>query len=161
MNAAMTASYWLIEQHIVEFEQWGDERAEYGTALIKRLSDELTQRLGRGFSLQNIWQMRLFYRSYLPERILQTPSEELTLSTMQPVSQTVSPESPLAGITSRFSGRYIPYATRCIQAGTKRRGSLRYYLSANVLAQTMQLRIELPLHGKHYDSQGDNANGMG
>ena len=76
VNAAMTAAYWLIGRRIVEFEQSGEERAEYGAALIERLAEDLTGRFGRGFSLQNIYNMRLFYLSYPPDRILQTPSGE-------------------------------------------------------------------------------------
>ncbi len=76
VNAAMTAAYWLIGRRIVEFEQSGEERAEYGAALIERLAEDLTGRFGRGFSLQNIYNMRLFYLSYPPDRILQTASGE-------------------------------------------------------------------------------------
>ena len=50
VNAAMTAAYWLIGRRIVEFEQLGEERAEYGAALIERLSEDLTGRFDRGFS---------------------------------------------------------------------------------------------------------------
>ena len=50
MTAAMTAAYWLIGRRIVEFEQLGEERAEYGAALIERLSEDLTGRFDRGFS---------------------------------------------------------------------------------------------------------------
>ncbi len=39
VNAAMTAAYWLIGHRIVEFEQSGEERAEYGVALIERLAE--------------------------------------------------------------------------------------------------------------------------
>ena len=74
VNAAMTAAYWLVGRRIVEFEQSGEERAEYGAALIERLTEDLTGRFGRGFSLQNIYNMRLFYLSYQPDRILQTLS---------------------------------------------------------------------------------------
>ena len=76
VNAAMTAAYWLIGRRIVEFEQSGEERAEYGAALIDKLAEDLTVRFGRGFSLQNIYNMRLFYLSYQPDRILQTASGE-------------------------------------------------------------------------------------
>ena len=61
VNSIITAAYWLIGRRIVEFEQAGEKRAEYGTALIERLVADLTQRFGRGFSRQNIQQMRLFY----------------------------------------------------------------------------------------------------
>ena len=76
VNAAMTAAYWLIGRRIVEFEQSGEERAEYGAALVDKLAEDLTVRFGRGFSLQNIYNMRLFYLSYPTEKILQAPSGE-------------------------------------------------------------------------------------
>ena len=73
-NAAMTAAYWLTGRRIVEFEQSGEERAAYGAALIERLAEDLTGMFGRGFSRQNIQNMRLFYLSYPPDQIRQTPS---------------------------------------------------------------------------------------
>ena len=74
VNAAMTAAYWLIGHRIVEFEQSGEERAEYGTALIESLAEDLTRRFGRGFSRPNLQNMRLFYLAHPPERIRQTAS---------------------------------------------------------------------------------------
>ena len=47
VNAAITAAYWLVGHRIVEFEQSGEQRAEYGAALIERLSVDLTHRFGR------------------------------------------------------------------------------------------------------------------
>ena len=82
VNAVMTAAYWRIGQRIVEFEQSGEKRAEYGTALIERLAVDMTERFGRGFSRQNIWQMRQLYFSYPPERILQTVSGESSLDSV-------------------------------------------------------------------------------
>lgn len=82
VNAVMTAAYWMIGRRIVEFEQSGEKRAEYGTALIERLAVDMTERFGRGFSRQNIWQMRQFYLSYPPERILQTVSGESSLDSV-------------------------------------------------------------------------------
>ena len=75
INGVMTATYWMIGQHIVEFEQSGEERAEYGTALIKRLAEDLTQRFGRGFGAVNLNQMKRFYLLWSSERIFQTSSE--------------------------------------------------------------------------------------
>ena len=77
VNAAMTAAYWLIGRRIVEFEQSGEERAEYGAALIERLAEDLTGRFDRGFSRQNVQNMRLFYLSYPIEKIRQTLSEKI------------------------------------------------------------------------------------
>jgi len=61
VNSIMTASYWLIGQYIVEFEQKGKERADYGRSIIKRLSVDLSARFGRGFSVRNLQQMRTFF----------------------------------------------------------------------------------------------------
>lgn len=74
VNAAMTATYWLIGLRIVEFEQSGEERAAYGSALIERLANDLTPLFGRGFSRQNLHNMRLFYITYPSDKILQTVS---------------------------------------------------------------------------------------
>jgi predicted nuclease of restriction endonuclease-like (RecB) superfamily len=61
VNAIMTATYWEIGRQIIEVEQKGEERAEYGASLLKKLAGDLTDRYGRGFSRQNLQQMRLFY----------------------------------------------------------------------------------------------------
>ena len=76
VNATMTAAYWLIGHRIVEFEQAGEDRAEYGAALMERLASDLTKRFGRGFSRQNLQNMRLFYLSFPLEKIRQTVSGE-------------------------------------------------------------------------------------
>ncbi len=69
VNAAMTAAYWLIGKQIVEFEQEGKKRADYGEEIVRRLAANLSARYGRGFSVRNVWQMKAFYLA-LP--ILQT-----------------------------------------------------------------------------------------
>jgi predicted nuclease of restriction endonuclease-like (RecB) superfamily len=74
VNALMTATYWEVGRRIVEAEQKGKRRAGYGEQLIERLSIDLTQRFGRGFSRQNLWQMRQFYETWEPNKILQTVS---------------------------------------------------------------------------------------
>lgn len=61
VNVLMTASYWEIGRRIVEAEQKGRRRAGYGEQLIARLSDDLTAQFGRGFSRQNLQQMRSFF----------------------------------------------------------------------------------------------------
>lgn len=69
VNALMTASYWEIGRRIVEFEQGGAARAEYGKALLKRLSADLSVRFGRGFGVDSLESMRMFYKTYPPEQI--------------------------------------------------------------------------------------------
>ena len=60
-NAIMTATYWEVGRRIVECEQGGKSRAEYGDSIINRLSSDLTARVGRGYSARNLRQMRAFY----------------------------------------------------------------------------------------------------
>jgi hypothetical protein len=57
VNALMTATYWEIGRRIVEFEQGGCERAIYGAKLLAKLSEDLSERLGRGFSRDNLESM--------------------------------------------------------------------------------------------------------
>jgi len=64
VNAVLTATYWLMGRRIVEYEQGGRTRAEYGEELLKRLAGDLTSKLGRGFSERNLEQMRLFYSGW-------------------------------------------------------------------------------------------------
>jgi len=74
VNAIMTATYWEIGRRIVEFEQEGAERAQYGSGLLKRLSGELTAHFGRGFSRHNLARFRDFYLAFPPEKIRATVS---------------------------------------------------------------------------------------
>lgn len=76
VNAIMTATYWEIGRRIVEYEQAGEERAEYGTALLKRLSDDLTRRFGKGFSRQNLEKIRRFYLAWSISSTLSRKSDE-------------------------------------------------------------------------------------
>ena len=92
VNAAMTAAYWLVGRRIVEFEQSGEDRAEYGAALIERLAEDLTVQFGRGFSRQNVQNMRLFYLSYPIGKIRQTPSGKLAPLPAREILQTLSGE---------------------------------------------------------------------
>jgi|SRR6185312_1210800 len=64
VNAAITTTYWLIGYRIVEEEQRGIARADYGEQLVKRLAQDLSRRFGRGFSKRNLWQMRAFYLAW-------------------------------------------------------------------------------------------------
>ena len=54
VNTILVQTYWHIGQHIVVFEQKGNERAEYGSQLFERLSKDLTLLYGKGFSRSNL-----------------------------------------------------------------------------------------------------------
>ena len=64
VNFAMVQAYWEVGRIIVEEEQKGEERAEYGKALVKELSVRLTRDYGKGFIERNLWYMRDFYRTF-------------------------------------------------------------------------------------------------
>lgn len=64
INTAMVQSYWQIGRLIVEFEQNGNARAEYGKAQLHNLSVQLTEHFGKGFDVSNLRRMRLFYITF-------------------------------------------------------------------------------------------------
>jgi predicted nuclease of restriction endonuclease-like (RecB) superfamily len=64
INETMTATYWQIGKRIVEEEQHGEVRAKYGKGLIINLSQELTSEFGKGFSVDNLKNMRRFYLAF-------------------------------------------------------------------------------------------------
>ena len=77
INTTMTQTYFQIGKRIVEEEQGGETRAEYGSALLKNLSSELIKEFGKGYSEQNLKNMRQFYLIYQKR---QTVSSEFKLS---------------------------------------------------------------------------------
>ena len=77
VNHEMLVTYWNIGRVIVEHEQTNPNRAEYGAATLKRLSRELTEEYGKGFSRSNLQNMRLLYLDY---PICQTLSGKLSWS---------------------------------------------------------------------------------
>lgn len=99
VNAVMTATYWEIGRRIVEEEQRGKERADYGEQLVTRLAKDLTSRCGRGFRYRNLYQMRQFYMAY--PRILQTASAKSGRAAP-------SDKLPFAEVTLRDLGKGFP-----------------------------------------------------
>jgi predicted nuclease of restriction endonuclease-like (RecB) superfamily len=64
VNAELVRTYWMIGQYIVEFEQVGMQKADYGKGLLEQLSRDLTLQHGRGFSRSNLIRFRQFYLVY-------------------------------------------------------------------------------------------------
>lgn len=77
VNSQITETNWQVGRHIVEFEQGGKVRADYGTALLVNLSRDLSLRHGKGFSRSNLTYMRRFYLCY---PICEKPSHILSWS---------------------------------------------------------------------------------
>jgi len=64
INTLLVQTYWHIGRHIVEFEQGGSEKSEYGSELLDRLSKDLTLEYGKGFSRSNLVYIRKFYMAF-------------------------------------------------------------------------------------------------
>ena len=98
VNQTMVITYFEIGRMIVEDEQNGENRAEYGKAILKDLSLHLTERFGKGFSETNLRQMRNFYDLY-SQQIQQTVSAEFNIIEKKDnhgKSQTLSAEFQLS-----------------------------------------------------------------
>jgi len=80
VNFAMVETYWNIGKRIIEQEQKGKERANYGEQLLVNLSRHLGEAFGRGFSVANLWNFRQFYLTWPKNEILYTLCRELSWS---------------------------------------------------------------------------------
>lgn len=112
VNSTMTATYYEIGRMIVEHEQKGQKRATYGKGVLKDLSKKLTDRFGKGFSVDNLQNMRQFYIVYhesiyetasrkslseKSETLSRKSSEAVDVATTAPaIPQTLSAKFPLS-----------------------------------------------------------------
>lgn len=102
INSILTATYWEIGRRIVEYEQAGQARAEYGERLLAKLAADLRERFGRGFNQRTMYRMRNFYLGWQVERapsgflearpILSTPSTILAKRQHFPPKQVATSE---------------------------------------------------------------------
>ena len=126
VNALMTATYWEIGRRIVEFEQGGEKRAEYGEALLQRLAQDLNAKFGRGFSYPNVNKFRQFYLAFPSANILSTPSIESTESILstpsielrRQKSQTPSGQLAVRNLSARFPLPWSHYVRLLSVKGT-------------------------------------------
>jgi predicted nuclease of restriction endonuclease-like (RecB) superfamily len=92
VNSNIIETYWHIGQYIVEFEQGGSAKAEYGKNLLSRLSKDLSLMHGKGFSLSNVYLMRQFFIRY---PIFRTVSGKLDRLSWSHISELLPIEDPL------------------------------------------------------------------
>lgn len=90
VNTAMVEAYWLVGKRIVEEEQHGKQRAEYGHYILKLLSEELTQSIGKGYTERNLRNFRQFYLSFPDEKIRHTACAKLSWSHIRQVMRVVN-----------------------------------------------------------------------
>lgn len=92
VNSAMVQAYWQIGRLIVEQEQQGRERAQYGKAQLKQLSQQLTAEFGKGFDITNLRNMRRFYLAFEKRETL---SLELSWSHYSLLARIENPQARL------------------------------------------------------------------
>ncbi len=90
INSAMVDTYWQIGQIIVEYEQGGAERAEYGKKLLEQISKRLSSEFGKGFDTRNLRNMRSFYQTFPNRNALRT---ELSWTHYRSLIRIKSPET--------------------------------------------------------------------
>ncbi|WP_198243249.1 PDDEXK nuclease domain-containing protein [methane-oxidizing endosymbiont of Gigantopelta aegis] len=93
VNAAMVEAYWQIGKRIVEEEQQGNTKAQYGKRLIEDLSKALTADFGKGFSYANLYNCRQFFLKFPDQQILYTLCRELSWSHLRLIMRVESREA--------------------------------------------------------------------
>lgn len=113
INKTMVETYFEIGKRIVEEEQKGEERAQYGEKIIKNLSKTLTNEFGRGFSMTNLKQMKQFYLAYSNRQTLsdQSLKSQATSDQIKNISQTPSTELGKTSKTPNFILSWSHYLT--------------------------------------------------
>ena len=96
VNLAMVQAYWQIGYLIVEHEQEGKERAEYGKALLKKVSERLSSEFGKGFDVTNLRKMRQFYLLFSKRDAARLKSGKTKRDAMRPESMEM--ENPTIGL---------------------------------------------------------------
>ena len=92
-NAAMVDAYWQIGRRIVEEEQGGAARAEYGKQLIRNLARALGEEFGKGLSVANLWNFRQFYITFPDAGKLYALRRELTWTHWRLVMRVENPQA--------------------------------------------------------------------
>lgn len=168
VNAIMTATYWEVGRRIVEYEQYGKTRAEYGERLLERLAHDLTARFDRGFSFPNLNRFRQFYLAFPHDGILSTPSREFARTLATPsrrsrasgngrtpgrsrraLLRTESAESTLAQVAARFP---LPWSAYVRLLAVRNEHARHFY-------ETEALRRKAPRRGSREDAAHAGAKG--
>lgn len=134
VNAIMTATYWEIGRRIVEHEQAGERRATYGSEMLKRLSTDLSERFGRGFSRANLEYMRRFYLTWPISQTLSGESEGRDSNAPLAKSQTVS------GISGAVAQRFPLPWSHYIRLLAVKKDTARHFYEAEALRSGWSIR---------------------
>jgi len=144
VNCVMTATYWEFGRRIVECEQQGEKRAEYGSELLTKLSRDLSARFGRGFGVDNLQRFRSFYLACPPAMIYATLSRESSGSglpekicpTLSSNSETALPaakaaalscKSPVIALVDLAKAFPLPWSHYVLLLSVKQEPARRFY----------------------------------
>jgi len=93
INSAMVDAYWLMGKRIVEQEQQGKNRAEYGEHILVELSKALTTEFGKGFSYANLRNFRQFYLTFPDKEICYALRSKLTWTHIRLIMRVSNPKA--------------------------------------------------------------------
>lgn len=159
VNAAMTAAYWFIGRRIVEFEQAGNARADYGARLLERLSSDLTDRYGRGFSVDNLENMRLFYLACPPEKISETLSRKSripeTFQTPSGKSETPSAEFGFERLATAFP---LPWSAYVRLLSVKNENARQFYETEALRGGWSVRQLDRQINSQFYERMALSKN---
>jgi len=95
VNAAMVQAYWQVGREIVEEEQRGQGRTEYGARLVEELAAGLTREYGKGFNARNLWYMKGVYQAFpnLGAEIVNAARSQLSWTHYRLLSRIDKPEA--------------------------------------------------------------------
>ena len=162
VNRMMTMRNWMIGMQIVEYEQKGEDRAQYGSDLLSSLSDKLFRTGLKGFSPTNLRQFRKFYFEYQKlgplfemqkKAIGQKPSDQLT---MLPKEISQAPSDQFANnspqIQQKPSAEFQPINNQCVSKLSPQPEQLIKHFSFSHFVELM--RISEPLKRTFYEIEG-------
>jgi len=159
-NAIMTATYWEIGRRIVKFEQRGEVRAEYGEALLKRLSHDIVKRFGRGFGLSNLKQIRKFYIVYgdigksqtlsgfFIEQPCITKGQTASDQFKKPIAPTPSAQLSIRDIANRFP---LPWSHYVLLLSVKNLEGRSFYESEALRGGWSVRQLERQINTQFYE----------
>ncbi|MFH0908788.1 MAG: PDDEXK nuclease domain-containing protein [bacterium] len=150
VNAIMTATYWQIGRRIVEVDQGGMGKAEYGDVLLVRLAQDLSARFGRGYAKSNLYQMRAFYLAFAG--IFQTVSGKSRTTHLLLAGgnkgQALSGESALREIAARFP---LPWSAYVRLLSVKNEFARRFYEAEALRGGWSVRQLERQIESQFYE----------
>jgi predicted nuclease of restriction endonuclease-like (RecB) superfamily len=154
VNTLMTATYWEIGRRIVENEQAGQKRAEYGEELARRLSLDLTNRFGRGFGFSQLKMMRQFYQTFPDVRtakpITSQSGVEKSNIGQSLIGQSARPESTLAEISQSLIGQFSGHPSEKPSLAIEHLGNISRSFPLPWTHYVRLLRVKNPLACEFY-----------